>query len=265
MIQKLTGVPETLLIPLWARAVESSREDCIVKDDMAVDMISKIDYDFSKFDNSWMSQTGVAVRTQLFDDETRDFIERNPHGVVINIGCGLDTRFFRVDNEKIIWYDLDLPEPIRIKKNFLKETERYRMIVRSVFDYSWLDIIEQSDRPVLILAEGVLMYFKETEIRELMSKLAQKFKNGEMIIEVMPAMAVKGSKHHDTVNKVGASFLWGIKSGKDIEEYSPNIQFMYEKNFFDYHKKRWRWLGKIAVIPFIHNNFNDRLVHLKFI
>ncbi|MCH3963284.1 MAG: class I SAM-dependent methyltransferase [Clostridium sp.] len=265
MIQKLTGIPETLLIPLWARAVETKRKDSMFKDYMAVEMVEKIDYDFSKFDGAWVSQTGVAVRTELFDNETRKFINRNSEAVIVNIGCGLDTRYFRVDNGKIVWYDLDLPEPIRIKKKFLKETKRYRMISKSVLDYPWIQEIDALGRAVLIIAEGVLMYFEESEIKELMNKLVKGFPESEMIFEMMTPMVVKGSRHHDTAKKVGVTFKWGIKSGKEMLKYNKNIEFVSEKNFFDYHKARWRWLRIPSLIPAFKNNFNDRLVHLRFL
>lgn len=265
MKQKLTGVPETLLIPLWARAVETKREDSIVKDYKAVEMVEKISYDFSKFNGSWMSQTGVAVRTELFDNETRKFINKNPGAIIINIGCGLDTRYFRVDNGKITWYELDLPEPIRIKKKFFKQTERYNMIAKSVLDYSWIQDIEVLQRPVLIIAEGILMYFEENQVRELIDNMVEAFPKAEIIFEAMPPLAVKGSKHHDTVNKVGASFKWGIKTGKDTEKYNKNIEFIEEKNFFDYHRDRWKWLRIPSLISVFKNSFNDRLVHLRFL
>ncbi|WP_234117372.1 class I SAM-dependent methyltransferase [Clostridium hydrogenum] len=119
MQQKLKGIPETLLIPLWARATETTRSEPIIKDSKAIEMMENIDYDFSKFDNTWLSQTGVAVRTELLDNGTKAFMHKHPNATIINIGCGLDTRFFRLDNNKIKWYDLDLPEPIRIRKLFL--------------------------------------------------------------------------------------------------------------------------------------------------
>ncbi len=121
MGQNLEGVPETLLIPLWARAVESKQENPIIIDDLSIEMIEKIEYDFSKFDKAWMSQTGVVIRTELLDKATDAFICRNPDAVIINIGCGLDTRFFRVDNGRINWYDLDLPEVIKLGNNFLRK------------------------------------------------------------------------------------------------------------------------------------------------
>ena len=104
---KLSGVSETLLIPLWARAEETKRADGLIRDDFAVQLVEQIDYDFAKFSRAKHSQTGVAVRSYILDHETTAFIEQHPDAVCINLACGLDTRFYRVDNGKIDWYNLD--------------------------------------------------------------------------------------------------------------------------------------------------------------
>jgi O-methyltransferase involved in polyketide biosynthesis len=90
MRQSLSGVPETLLIPLWARAVETKGPNPIIRDEKAVEMMSQIDYDFSKFDGSWMSQTGVAIRTEILDREAEKFIHRHPEAVIDQIPGGME-------------------------------------------------------------------------------------------------------------------------------------------------------------------------------
>jgi O-methyltransferase involved in polyketide biosynthesis len=170
MKQNLEGVSETLLIPLWARAVETKNPHPIIKDEKAREMMTQIEYDFSKFDKEWPTQISVAVRTEILDNATRAFINKHPHAVVINLGCGLDTRFSRLDDGKIRWYDLDLPEPMHIRKQFFEETDRYKMIAKSVFDYSWIDDV-RLDNSVLIIAEGLLMYLNENEVKELINKV----------------------------------------------------------------------------------------------
>lgn len=263
MQQKLKGVPETLLIPLWARAIETQNSKPIIKDYKAVEMMKSIDYDFSKFYNTWLSQTGVAVRTELLDKSTKTFIDKYPNAAIINIGCGLDTRFFRLDNGQIKWYDLDLPEPIRIRKHFFTETERYKMIAKSAFDYSWINEINISNEPVLIIAEGILMYFTENEIKNLFSELVKAFPNAEVLFEMMTPTIAKMSKHHDTASKLGVKFNWGIASGKEMERYNSKIKFIEEWNYFDYHRNRWHWMRLASLIPAFKNRFNNRIVHLK--
>ncbi|MFZ7102495.1 MAG: class I SAM-dependent methyltransferase [Peptococcaceae bacterium] len=262
MQQHLQGVPETLLIPLWARAAETKEQRPIIRDEIAVELVAQIDYDFSKFNDSWMTQTGVAVRTEILDREVKEFIGRHPDTVIINIGCGLDTRYFRVDNGRIRWYDLDLPEVIGIRKNFFQETRRYHMIGKSVFDYSWLKDIEIGGAPVLLLAEGVFMYFTEQEMTQLLGSLTKQFPKAQMFFEMMPRMLVKSGSKHETVRKTSARFQWGIKRGKDMEELHSRIRFVDEWNYFDYHRARWKWLGRLALIPVFRNNFNNRIVHI---
>lgn len=268
MQQNLSGVPETLLIPLWARAAESREKNPIIRDEKAVELVEKIDYDFSKYDGSWMTQTGVAVRTEILDKLVKKFISKHPDAVVINIGCGLDTRYFRVDNGQIHWYDLDLPEPIRIRKNFFRETQRYRMIGKSVFDDTWIEDIEigraddLQEEHVLFLAEGIFMYFTEQQMTKLMNVLTDRFPGAHMLFEMMPSMLVNSSGKHETVKKTNAKFQWGIQNGKDMEQLNSQIRFLEEWNFFDFHRKRWRWMRWLSLIPAFHNNFNNRIVHI---
>ncbi len=258
MEQHLGGVSETLLIPLWARAVEAKRSNPIINDRKALEMMGEIDYDFSKFDGRKMPQVSIAIRTDLLDKATKTFMNQYPDGIIINLGCGLDTRFSRLDNGKIHWYDLDLPEPIRIRRQFFIETDRYKMISKSVFDYSWINDIE-IDKPVLIIAEGVLMYFKEDEVKSLINKLSDDFKMLEMLLEVTTPTVIEKSREHDTEFQRKAPFQWGIKNGKEMERFNQRIKFLNEWNYFDYHTAR----RKEANLT-LKREFSSRVVHIKF-
>ncbi|PID57611.1 methyltransferase [candidate division KSB3 bacterium] len=265
MSTRLKDVPETLLIPLWARAAESVHPDPIIRDDKAVDMIKKIDYDFSKFEHSWMSQVGVAIRTELLDKSTQDFIVRHPKAVIINIGAGLDTRFSRIDNGSIRWYDLDLPEVIALKKQFFEENDRYRMIAKSVFDTSWYNEIERAGAAVLILAEGILMYFDEEQVKSLFHHLITHFPGAMMLFEMLAPFMVGKSKHHEAVKKIGgAEFKWGISNSRVMESWNPHIRIVNEANYFDYHKKRWRGMRFLAAISILKHRMNNRIVQVQF-
>ncbi len=266
---ELDGVPETLLVALWARAVESKHSNPIIKDEKAVEIIEQINYDFRRLDEddkNWPTQISVAVRTELLDNALMDFMSKNPYGIIINIGCGLDTRFSRLDNGKIHWFDLDLPETIEFRKHFFKETGRYKMIAKSVFDYSWINKIK-ADEPVLIIIEGVLMYFTDTEVEELFNKFVSSFKSAEMLIEITNLHLVKQSKKDDLINKqykINATLKWGIKNGREIEKLNNNIKFINEWHYFDYHRDRWKIIRWLSLIPLFKNRFGNRIVHLKF-
>lgn len=266
MEAKLSGVSETLLIPLWARASETVRSDSIIKDSKAVEMVKRINYDFSKFENAWMSQTGIAVRTKIFDNEIKKFIRKYPDAVIINIGCGLDTRFERIDNGKITWYDLDLPESIDMRKKFFKENNRYKMLSKSVFDSSWTKCINKGNKKLLVMAEGILMYFSKEEVVSIIDMIKKEFRQCKCLFEVTPPFAVKNSRKHEAVKKVNSNaiFKWGLKKGKEIEGYRPFVRVLNEWNFFDFNKPRWRFMGKLSIFPFI-KNINNRIVELDII
>ena len=256
--QNLEGITETLLIPLWARAMETKMENPIIKDEKALEMMQKIDYDFEKFEQKRMPQVSIAIRTEILDKATEEFMKRHTNGTVINIGCGLDTRYFRLDNHKIYWYDLDLPEPIRIRKHFFQETEHYKMIARSVFDDAWINEIKK-DNPVLFIVEGLLMYFLEDDVKELLNKLADAFPGAEMLCEVTTPLLVERHKKQDPEHQRNVPFLWGIKNGREMNQLNSQIEFITEWNYYDYHKDRRR-KAKISLT----RQFSGRIVHLKF-
>ncbi|MCE7699011.1 MAG: class I SAM-dependent methyltransferase [Methanobacterium paludis] len=272
MKQNLKGISETLLIPLWARAVEAKYPDPIIKDVKAAEIMEEIEYDFARLDKEWPTQISVVVRTEILDNATKTFINNHPDAVIINIGCGLDTRFFRLDNGQIQWYDLDLPEPITIRRKFFDETDRYKMIAKSVFDYSWIDDIiddlKKDKKSILIIAEGILMYFTEKEVKNLINKLATSFSGAEMLIETTSPALVKQSQKQDLIKnqyQIDATLHWGIKRGKWIEKLNNRIKFIAEWHYFDYHRDRWKAIRWLALIPPFKNRFGNRIVHLSFI
>jgi O-methyltransferase involved in polyketide biosynthesis len=265
MAIQLNGVAETMLIPLWARATETRRRRPIIRDEAAERLMYMLDYDFKKFTGGWMSQVGVSIRTMLLDREVEGFIKSHPRAAIVNIGAGLDTRFQRVDNGSITWYDLDLPEVIAIREQYFKASIRYRMVAGSVLEVDWPSTVSAGDRPVLIIAEGVLMYFAALEVKLLMGRLVHAFPGAEMLVELMPPTLVRRGKQHDTVTKTGAEFKWGLSYSSELEDLHPSIRYIEDWNYFDYHRERWRWLRWLAHIPAFRRRFNNRIAHLRFL
>ena len=265
MKTKLSGVAETLLIPLWARAEETKRSDALIRDDFAVRLVEQIDYDFAKFARAKYSQTGVAVRSYILDHETKAFIEKQPDAVCINLACGLDTRFYRIDNGQIDWYNLDLPDVMELRQNLLaEEGARIHNLAASVFDSGWLEKVEHEGRPVLILLEGAAMYFSEQEMRSLFAMLAEAFADASMLIEIMPPFLIGQQKRHDSVDTQKAPFQWGVKSGKEIEKLHPAIAFLKERTLYEGFRSRWGLFGLLSVIPWWNKNCNDKIACLHF-
>ncbi|MCX5834483.1 MAG: class I SAM-dependent methyltransferase [Deltaproteobacteria bacterium] len=261
----LEGVSETLLIPLWARAAETRRSAPIIRDPKAVEICDGLDYDFSRFDKAWMAQTGIAVRTKLFDEAVLARIAEQSDAVFINLGAGLDTRFERVDNGKIRWYEVDLPDVIEIRRHFFTETERHHFIGRSVTDFAWIEEIYLDDCAPLLIAEGLLMYFDECDVRAVFERLAQHFPGAEMLFEILTPLAVGMSRYDECVSKVGSgklAFKWTLHDCKEIETWNFGIKFCCEWNVLDYCKKRWGYLAFMA--PLFFNLLGNRVVRVRF-
>lgn len=257
----LDGVQETMLIPLVIKANETRRKNARIQDLKAVEMVEQLSVDTVKYDK-FMSHEGVVARTIIFDDALQAYLKKYPNAVCISIGCGLDARFTRVDNQKILWYDLDFPEVISIRKKFFSENDRVHMIAKSALDATWPNEVEKREKTI-ILMEGILMYFSESEVKQLFQIIQDNFKDVIVLAELMHPGAVKGSKHHDTVKHTNAVFRWGIKSGKELEQICPGFYFVKEKSFNSVMKK-YTIRGKLfASLPVIRN-YNDRLAIFSF-
>lgn len=267
MNEKLTGIPETLLIALWARAAATQEVEPIIRDDKAVEMVSRINYDFSRFEtSSRFTKLGVAVRTMILDRELSQLLEKYPDATVVNFGAGLDTRYSRLNCQSVDWYEIDVPESISLRRRFFSETQRYHFIAQSMFDLSWADKINATGRPVIFLAEGLFMYFDEKELRPFFRELVTRFPKSEMLFEMLAPVMVGKSKHHETVKKIDsvAEFKWGLKDSRAMETWHPAIRFVGEWNYYDYCTRRWGWLGFLGRLLFFRPRLGCRIVHLRF-
>ena len=180
--EDLKNVAETLLYPLISRYVETKKENGVIKDPKSIEIIEALDYDVKNTKLFPVSQLGTCLRTIIFDEAVLDFIGKNPDSVIVNLGCGLDTRFPRVDNKQILWFDLDLPETIEIRKSFFPETSRHRFIAKSVLDYSWTDEIPKNKK-LFIIMEGLSFYLTEEENRKVISIIRKNFKDADFYME----------------------------------------------------------------------------------
>jgi len=231
-LQSLSDVAETLLIPLYIRAIESQRPDALIKDEKAVALVRQMDYDFSRIKQDRIAEeTRVAIilRNREFDCYGRDFLRRYPEAVVIHIGCGLDGRFERVDNGQVEWYDLDLAEVIVLRRKLIGgEGERYHLLAGSVLDSAWLNAVSSHNRPFLFLAEGVLMYFEEAQVKSLVLTLKERFPGAELVFDAFSPFLVWANNRRVARSKIGARCQWALKRAKDLECWGDGICLLDE-------------------------------------
>ncbi|MBC8448915.1 MAG: class I SAM-dependent methyltransferase [Chloroflexi bacterium] len=231
-LQSLSDMAETLLIPLYIRAIESQRPDALLKDEKAVALVQQMDYDFSRILAKIDEEVRVAVvlRNREFDRYARDFLARYPEAVVVHIGCGFDARFERVDNGQVEWYDLDLPEVIELRRKFIGgEGARHHFLACSVLDRAWLNAVSvHRRRPFLFLAEGVLMYFEEAQLKSLVLTLKEHFPGAELVFDAFSPFFVWANNRRVARSKIGARCHWALKRGKDLERWGDGICLLDE-------------------------------------
>jgi len=206
----------------------------------------------------------TLFRARSFDDAIRKYIEAHPSATTVNIGCGLDTTFSRVDNGQILWHDLDLPDAIAIRRKYIPETPRCRVIPKSVFDLSWFESVDFSkERGIFFLTGGLLYYFKEEEVATLVRAMASRFPGGELIFD-MPSKLGKRiwNRQLKKADTTGVTFSFSMDhAAEQIAKWDPRLQVVDEFPIFTRlpHNPKWKrktrfmmklcdWLGIMKVI-----------------
>lgn len=251
------GVPETMIQTLYARAKETSKKNPKIKDEMAVSIVKQLDYDFSKADQDRTMSLGVIARTIVLDKMVEEYLNTHKDTIVINIACGLDTRCYRMKGKYVRWYNLDLPETINIRKQFLKETGPIYQIAKSAMDESYRDDIQYHGENILVIIEGLTMYLSENDIKKMFSIID--FKNSTVMVEVMLPFVVKHIKEK-SIEGSHAKFTWGIKNGKELEKLLPTFSFLTEVSLVEGMKKLMPIYHVLGKIPFVYNISNKIVV-----
>jgi O-methyltransferase involved in polyketide biosynthesis len=248
----LKSVQETLLLPLWGRAVETTKPNPRLVDKTAAEIVGKIDYDFSTIAANINPLTRFAwiARCIHFDRTIRHFLEKHPNATVVNIGCGLDTTFERIDNGNLLWYDLDLPDVIRLREKFISQSDRRRFIASSFLDDGWTHELSVADN-VFFLAAGVFYYFEAAQMREFFSKIAGRFPGSEAVFDAATPLGVRLS--NKVVLKAGgmddnATLKWGLKNASEIRDWDNRIVVLEEYPMYTYMKKGLSLKGRIATL-----------------
>lgn len=221
----IQGVPETMLQTLFARAAHSQKKKHKFYDEKAIEIVKGLDYDFSKAEKDAAMSSGVIARTILLDRMVSRFLQEHPDAVVINIACGLDTRIYRLDNGRVRWYNLDLPEVIDIRRRFLDEQERISMIAKSATDETWAAEVEKTQGKVLVVMEGLAMYLSETDVKKILSIVCSRFEDVEIIMEIMNPFIMRHIKEK-SIEASKARFTWGLKTGKELDGMIPGLKWI---------------------------------------
>jgi len=229
---KLTLTPEqeTLLITLFAKAKPGNP---LFFDQRARDILNRIDYDFARLHVPFKTVVLVCQRAKRLDTVVRDFLAQHPQAVVLQLGCGLDSRFWRVDDGQVDWYDLDMTPVIELRRLFFTGIQRYHSIAASVTDVGWMDEVTAGGRPVLVVAEGLLMYLGEPDVQRLVLRLRETFPGCRLIADVFSRLTARSATQHPSLKQTGATIGWGIDDPCEMEAWAPGLRLLEEWYFTD--------------------------------
>jgi O-methyltransferase involved in polyketide biosynthesis len=215
----LTKEQETLLIPLYSKA----HNNPFFEDEKARQILDGVQYDFSRLKVPQKTVVTLCMRAKQLDEYTRQFLSLHPQALILHLGCGLDSRCLRVPHPQAAWVDLDMPDVIELRKKFYLQDQFDQMIPSSVTDLEWMDQVASEGRPVFVIAEGLLMYLQEKDVRALILSLHQRFPGCSLAFDAFSKLTAERVKAHPSLQKTGAVIQWGIDDPHEIEHWADGI------------------------------------------
>jgi O-methyltransferase involved in polyketide biosynthesis len=252
----MDNLPDTLLIPLVIRAQETKREHPMLQDIRAVELCQKLHLDDRKLKQAQVSeevQLSLLLRNRHFDEIVVNFLNVHPHAIIVYLGCGLDARFERLDNGSLTWYDLDLPEVISYRQVLLGEdTDRHKPLAYSALDDEWMNEV-RVDEPgqILIIAEGLFMFFQESQVRYLILELKARFPGSELAFDAFSPFYMWGNNRRVNKSNIGAMVRWGLKHPTEIEAWSEGVKLLDEWYPFLTDEPRLAHIRWVKFIPLL--------------
>ena len=242
----ISDVSKTAILTLICRATGTERKKPVINDPMAVLCFEKLLSIASEEEKQWLLKSkklfagifatdinALIKRVKYFDKITNDYISNNPSCTVINLACGFDTRYWRINNKNCKFIELDLPEVIALKKEVFKEQINYELIGCSILDVSWIDKVTlNGNNNILILAEGIFMYLPKQDVILLLQTISQRFNNSQIIVELAYERFTKGlwKRLADWYWKkffgLDVSFVFCIKKPQDFESYAKGLKIV---------------------------------------
>ena len=267
---QISNVSATAFITLFARALESQSTQPILDDPGAVRLAEALRPMLAASDRELCRKLAdndlpplliatMALRGRRMDRYARDFRARRG-GSIVNLGCGLDTRFQRIDDGRVVVVDLDLPPMIELKRTLLDEGPRYHFVASSVLDHAWMDALPAlAPPPYLFIAEGLFMYLPAADVRDLVVTLRRRFPGSELVCEVFNNFWLRPRMKPIVDRKLQRQFAFGgdntFQSGLDdsdgMEAWDSGIRLLDEWSYFDDGERKLGALNLMRHVKFL--------------
>lgn len=224
----LHGAQETLLITLCAKAGESQLPNSLLKDRFAAQALARIDYDFDRLKIDRDMMIGIALRAHVIDGWTRAFLGAHPEATVLHLGCGLDSRVFRIaPSANVRWFDVDYPDVIALRQRLYPAREGYTLLPSSVTEPDWLDAVPQ-DRPAFVIAEGLLPYLPAEEVVLLLERVTNHLPGGELVFDAYSRLGLTLIAWQPSVRATGATLHWSLDDPEELLRQLPHLELVEE-------------------------------------
>lgn len=243
---------QTLLIPLIIRATEGSHPRSLFRDKAAEDVVSRLPAEAFHFSLHPFMRAGTAVRVRYFDDLTKEMLEKTERPVIVQLGCGLDTRFSRTDSGKGVQINIDLPEVIALRREILpRESGRDLNWPGDLLERDWMDRLEReyAGHRFLFILEGVLMYFTEKDARALLSDIADRFPGSHIAFDTAGSRAARVINKKSAVKELKAALTWTYDDDGSLDAWHPGLRRLERACYFNRFKTRWGILWLMHYTP----------------
>ncbi len=229
---QLGQLQETMLVPLYLRAIETLRKHPILKDPKAIEIVESIDWDFQRFAQR-PRVVSSALRSGIFDEWAKAFLIRHPDGTVVEIGAGLSTRFERLDNGTVHWFDLDLPGVVELRRRFFTDSDRRVTLAASILDSDWVVAVRRGPGPYCFLAETVFVYLEEQEVKAALARIAGSFPCASLAFDTTMRKGIEFMNKDHERRGLDARFRWACEDPREIEHWGIGLQLVESRSLID--------------------------------
>ena len=185
-------VPADIENDIWCRSMMAERYPKLYEDSESIRLADKIGIEHKNRNAQYTfyDRTVIMERLVAMDNRVRNFIDRYADGIVVNVGSELDTMFTRVDNGRIKWYNVDLPERVEIRRKYMETRDREVNIGDTILDCRWLDqITKPQDTAILFVLYDMMKYFDRDGLRQFLDAIWKKFPGAEVVFDAKNSVA----------------------------------------------------------------------------
>jgi methyltransferase (TIGR00027 family) len=222
----LSGVSETMLVTLSARAQDARRPNSILHDNWGADVLDQLNYTRPKTLCDQSLFHTLVLRARLLDTWTAEFLNANPEATVLHLACGLDSRALRLAwGPRVRWIDVDMPEIIALRQKLLPNPPSgdYRLVASSVTETSWLEDVP-ADRPTIVVMEGLVAYLEGAEVKGLIERICERFPSGQVIFDTIGTTFLRLQSFNRPIARTGAVMRFALDDEKEMEAVHPKLR-----------------------------------------